>query len=442
MHRRLAVTLSLAALALGLGSVMPPAGPASAQTAGAGAASAPEAFHMTLVGHADMSSGGEGFAMKLTRDGRRVLYVAHESGPHCFTVFDVTDPARPRTLRVVDTVSPDVRCNSLDVSGNVLAVAAETKEQGQPGGGFRLYALDDPTSPRFVSYFDASGPHSRGAHHVWLSSERLAHITSGSADFVPKRTSDDEFYRIIDISDTAHPKEIGRWWYPGQRAGDAETPNEIPMPDESNQGIRPHNIDVFPSRPDRAYLGYIDGGLVILDIGDPAHPKTLSIVRYVGPFTHTVFPLLDRNLAFVSEEAVLDGCADAPKRMTVWDISDETKPRLLDAVPYAQNSAALCKAGGRFGPHNIYEDKPYGPTFRSSRYMITSWFGGGVRVYDVADPLHPIEAAYYVPAAPADSPKHAIQINDVFVDDRGVVYACDRFTGGLFILRSDVLTSK
>jgi hypothetical protein len=399
-----------------------------------------QAFHMTLVGHVDLASGGEGFAMKTTRDGRRLLYVAHEAAPRCFTIVDVTNPAQPRTVRVVDTVSADVRCNSLDVSGNVLAVAAETKQPGQPGGGFRTYALDDPASPRLVGYFDASGPHSRGAHHVWLSSDKLAHLTSGAADFTPKRNSDDQFYRIVDISDPAHPKEVGRWWYPGQRAGDPEpAPNEIPLPDNANQGVRPHNVDVFPSRPNRAYVAYIDGGGVILDIADVAHPRPVSIVRYVGPFTHTVFPIFARNLAFVSEEAVQDGCADGPKHMSVWDIVDETKPRLISVVPYAANSPQLCKGGGRYGPHNIYEDKPYGPTFKSDRFVVTSWFAGGVRIFDLADPAHPLEAAYYVPATPVDSPKHAPQINDVFVDDRGIVYACDRFTGGLYILSSDVL---
>jgi len=399
-----------------------------------------DAFHMTLVGHADMTSGGEGFAMKTTAGGRRLLYVAHESAPHCFTIFDVTNPAQPRTVRVIDTVSPDVRCNSLDVNGNVLAVAAEVKAQGQPGGGFRLYTLDDPTSPRLVGYFDASGPHSRGAHHVWLSSDKLAHLTGGAVDFTPNRASDDQIYRIVDIADPAHPKEIGRWSYPGQRAGDAEpAPNNIPLPDDANQAVRPHNVDVFPGHANRAYVAYIDGGIAILDISDLAHPRTISITRYIGPFTHTVFPLFSRNLAFVSEEAVQDACADGPKHMSVWDIADETKPRLVSVVPYASNSAVLCKRGGRYGPHNIYEDKPYGPTFKSDRYMITSWFGGGVRVFDLADPVHPIEAAYYVPATPVDSPKHAPQINDVFVDDRGLVYACDRFTGGLYILSSDVL---
>jgi hypothetical protein len=401
------------------------------------------AFHMTLIGHAEMSSGGEGFAMKLTSGGRRLLYVAHESGPHCFTIFDVTDPIAPMTVRVVDTNSADVRCNSLDVSGNILAVAAETKQQGQPGGGFSLYALDDPSAPRLVGTFDASGPHSRGVHHVWLASDRVAHITGGAADFVPNRKSDDQFYRIVDISDPAHPKEIGRWWYPGQRVGDAEPPpNNIPLPDDANQGVRPHNVDVFPGHPNRAYVGYIDGGIVILDISDLGHPHAISIVRYVGPFTHTVFPIFARNLAFVSEEAVEDACADGPKHMAVWDIADETKPRLISVVPYAANSPELCKRGGRYGPHNIYEDKPYGPTFKSDRYMITSWFGGGVRIFDLADPQHPVEAAYYVPATPPGSPKNAPQINDVFVDDRGIVYACDRFSGGLYLLSSDLLSPR
>jgi hypothetical protein len=39
-----------------------------------------------------------------------------------------------------------------------------------------------------------------------------------------------------------------------------------------------------------------------------------------------------------------------------------------------------------------------------------------------------------VPPAPAGSPHAAVQINDVFVDERAVVYALERHTGGLYIL--------
>ena len=62
----------------------------------------------------------------------------------------------------------------------------------------------------------------------------------------------------------------------------------------------------------------------------------------------------------------------------------------------------------------------------------------GLRAYDVSNPYQPKEIAYFVPGAPALSPKGAVQINDVYVDDRQLVYIGDRFTGGLYILEMNV----
>jgi hypothetical protein len=42
-----------------------------------------------------------------------------------------------------------------------------------------------------------------------------------------------------------------------------------------------------------------------------------------------------------------------------------------------------------------------------------------------------------MPPAPACAPTGTIQINDVFVDERGIVYAVDRHIGGLYILEMD-----
>jgi hypothetical protein len=39
-----------------------------------------------------------------------------------------------------------------------------------------------------------------------------------------------------------------------------------------------------------------------------------------------------------------------------------------------------------------------------------------------------------VPTAPRGAPTGAIQLNDVFVDERQIVYAVDRHIGGLYIL--------
>ncbi len=41
---------------------------------------------------------------------------------------------------------------------------------------------------------------------------------------------------------------------------------------------------------------------------------------------------------------------------------------------------------------------------------------------DTSDPYHVEEVAYYVPGAPKLSPAGAIQLNDVYVDDRRIVY--------------------
>ena len=61
-----------------------------------------------------------------------------------------------------------------------------------------------------------------------------------------------------------------------------------------------------------------------------------------------------------------------------------------------------------------------------------------MRAYDVANPLQPREIDYFVPGSPRLAPKGSSQINNVFVDDRGIVYAVDRFGGGLYVLEMTI----
>ena len=50
----------------------------------------------------------------------------------------------------------------------------------------------------------------------------------------------------------------------------------------------------------------------------------------------------------------------------------------------------------------------------------------------------PKEVAAFVPPAPNGSKLSAIQLNDVYVDDRRIVYTVDRFTGGLYVLEMNI----
>ena len=52
--------------------------------------------NMRLLGHHDLGgfgNCGEGMAIQLARDGRRVIWLGHESAPKNFTAVDVTDRA-------------------------------------------------------------------------------------------------------------------------------------------------------------------------------------------------------------------------------------------------------------------------------------------------------------------------------------------------------------
>ena len=382
---------------------------------------------------------GEGMSVQQTSDGRRILWMAHESAPKNFTGVDVTDPKNPKMVVQTELPHAKMRSNSLDVVGDIMAVAYQTQTVGLKPAGVDLFDISKPETPRLISHFDCSGPYSRGVHAVWFVDGHYLHMSSGSGDFQPRNPLDDQFYRILDVSNPAKPVEVGRWWYPGTREGD-EAPPPARLTQKFDTGFRAHNTNVFPNRPDRAYVGYIDGGAFVLDIADKSNIKVVSHWNHSPPFNgfiHTLLPLFDRNLWIVSDECVQDNGADWPKLVWVIDSRNEKNPVPIGTFP-APPYDAFAKRGGRFGAHNLHENLPIPTSFCSDTLIIGSFFNAGVRVYDTTDPYQVQEVAYFVPGAPKLSPAGAIQLNDVFVDERRIVYTMDRFTGGLYILEMNV----
>jgi hypothetical protein len=393
---------------------------------------------MRLIAHHDLSGFGgigEGMAMQHARDGRRILWLAHESAPKNFTGVDVTDPRAPRVVVQTELPHAKVRSNSLDVVGGTMAVAYQTQTKGLTPAGFELFDIGVPEQPKLIAHFDASGPHSRGVHALWFVDGEFVHMASGAADFEPRHPNDDQFYRIVDVRAPTRPVEVGRWWLPGTREGDSVPPPQRLDP-KFDAGFRAHNTNVFPQRPDRAYVGYIDGGAMILDIADKAHPRLVGRWQNSPPFngfTHTVLPLFDRNLLIVSDECVKDDGFDWPKLVWVLDAREETNPVPISTLPAAPHGT-FARRGGRFGAHNLHENLPVPTSWRSEQIVIGTFFNAGVRAYDISNPYQPQEVAYFVPAPPPLSRAGAIQLNDVYVDDRRIVYTVDRFVGGLYVL--------
>lgn len=397
-----------------------------------------ESNNLKLLSQNDLNGfgdGGEGMAMQVTSDGRRIMYIAHESPPKNFTGVDVSDPRNPKLVVQTDLPHSGLRSNSLAIVGDLMLVAFQTYKVGDTPAGVGVYDISAPEEPRQISHFDTSGPNSRGAHCLWWVDGRYAHVTTGAGDFVPNNPKDDQFYMIVDVADPTNLKEVGRWWLPGTRQGDTEAPPERQSHDV---GFRLHNGNVYPDRPERAYLGYIDAGAIILDVSDMTHPTMISRVDYHPPFpgfSHTALPLFGRDLMIVSDEAVTEDCSDYPKLTWVMDIRDETNPVIISTFPMPPKEE-FCGRGGRFGSHNIHENQPLDTSWSSETIIVSACFNAGVRVHDISDPFRPEEVAYYIPPVPAGT--DGVNINDVYVDENGLIYAIDRKKGGLYILEMEL----
>ena len=384
---------------------------------------------------------GEGMALQKAPDGRRIMWLAHEHAPKNFSGIDVSDPRNPRVIVQTELPHDMVRSNSLDITGNIMAVAHQTRKAGMDPAGIELWDISVPETPRLISFHDCSAPFSRGIHQVWFVDGEFIHCAGGAPDFEPVYPNDDQIYQIIDVRNPAKPVEAGRWWMPGTRKGD-----DVPPPPRVKKfgpqpgGVRCHNTNVYPERPDRAYLGYFDGGAAILDISDKAHPKMLAHWNPAPPFhglTHTVLPLFSRDLLVITEEAVVDGALDWPKLTWVVDNRAPDKFVPVSTLPLPPVEEFRDR-GGRYGSHNVHENQPVDTSFRSDTLVVGSFFNGGIRAFDLTDPLRPEEVAHFVPEAPDGSRVGAVQINDVYVDENALVYGVDRYAGGLYILELDL----
>ncbi len=392
-----------------------------------------------LLAHDTLGSAGnigEGVSLQVAPDGRRILWMAHECAPKNYTAVDVSDPRAPRMILQTELPHRNVRSNSLEICGQIMAVAYQTGTVGAEPAGIELLDISKPEAPRRVGYFDCSGPASRGVHQLWFVDGKTIHFSGGAADFIPRNKLDDQCYRAIDVSDPARPRELGRWWYPGTREGDDAPPP--PRHPKFDTGFRAHNTNVYPERPDRAYVGYIDGGAVILDISDIGRPKQVGGWNPHPPFPgflHTAMPLFDRDLLICSDECVRTEGLDWPK--LVWVLDMRREDNLVPIATLPLPPVGDYAPGARYGAHNMHENRP-GPSFRSDRLIFGTYFGGGLRVHDITDPFQPREVAAFVPAPPGGAGSRPSMINDVYVDENRVVYAVDRFSGGLYVLEMTV----
>jgi choice-of-anchor B domain-containing protein len=112
-------------------------------------------------------------------------------------------------------------------------------------------------------------------------------------------------------------------------------------------------------------------GIDIVDISDKATPRLITNINYPGSGTHNV-EMTDDGRYLVSSDEI----GETPKTMKVWDIADAGGARMVGEFSPNRNDIV----------HNVHV---------IGRYVYAAWYTAGVRIIDMADPLHPREVGYY-----------------------------------------------
>lgn len=379
----------------------------------------PDARNVRLVGHCPLDGRADAMQIGL-KDGYAFIGHLGEYGVGT-SVVDVRDPAHPRLVKQLP-IPPYTHSHKVQIVGDTLLVNHEQYGRGGLGTpGLKVYDVSDPTNPRETGFLPMTG---KGVHRLIYWSDPYAYVSGSEAGWI------ENFFMVVDVSDKSRPREVSRWWFPGQwQAG-----GEPPTAPKGRRWWCHHGI----VRNGRAYCGWWDAGLIILDVTDVEKPRFVSRLDFgqdVSGGTHTALPLPGRDVLVVTDECIrIDHARNRMNQTWVVDIADEKNPRVITTLPVPDgNWCERCQTRhgyGHFGPHNLHEMRP--GTFTDPNIVHATYFQGGLRVFDLTDAARPREIAHYIPEAPPGR-KNAV-IDDVIVDANGLIYCGDRFGGGLYIL--------
>lgn len=409
------------------------------------------ASNMRRVAQVDLPGGGQ-----VVVDGG-YAYIGHMKPPFGTTILDVRDPANPTVAARISLADNHSHTHKVRVVGDLMFTNVEQNQRhllrkgeslpslretlaerlGRPAsdtelarelavdpltipememarargyrdGGFKIYDISDRANPREIAYQRTFG---FGVHRFDVD-DRYAYISTEMEGYVGN------ILVIYDVSDPVCPREISRWHLPGQHVAAGEVPS---WPGYGNR--LHHALRVG----DELWAAVWHAGFRVIDVSDITRPRTVAEHNYHPPFpepTHTILPLsrrIDgRRIAIAVDEEHDHRPGRLHAFLWVFDVTDFDNIHALSAFDVSERDSPWSRAPGRFGAHQFREKL-------DSTLVFATWFSGGLRVIDVADPFRPAEVASFIPEPLGD--QASPQSNDVDVDDQGLVYLLDRDRG-------------
>lgn len=364
-----------------------------------------EAKGIREIGYFDCPGGGQVYVEGDT------AYVGHIAGPEATTAVDVSDPKNPKQVHQIMCQHAGAHSHKVRVKNGIMLTNYEEHPDSGPRdpefrGGLNIYDASDPHNPEPIHFWPCAGT---GIHRFTWDG-RYAYISPEIEGY------DGNICMILDLKDPKNPEEVGRWHLPGQWTAGGET---FDWPSREARCHHPMRMG------DRLYVSYWHAGWYMLDISDMSKPKLISGMDWSPPFpwpTHTCLPIPfecgGRKIMLVADEDVAKKYRSGPAFLWVVDITDEEHPMPFSS--YQIEGLDGSPTPNMTGCHQPVED------VRGSE-IPCAWFANGLRVIDIADPFNIKEVASYVPD-PAPGVERPSS-NDVFQDDRGLIYLMDRARG-------------
>ena len=416
-------------------------------------------------------------------------------------LWDITDPRDPQQLSFFLTGVGPRGVHELDVTvqnGRVLALLAVPYSQSSGQGDFRIVDITDPRRPVQLYAWDIHRelgftPGTGCTQEVYDHSVRAA--AGGARAYLSYW---DAGVIILDISDPAAPRFLGRAIWPGaegaihsvdEMAGDLllvteeddvfETPHGLRLRVEADGAAEEFAACEANSNVRLDATGTLTGTLTDLGTLCGAAPAgamgTIAVVEPGGCSlgakaqraraggVQALILIESGALATPAAEIGLGlpvvgvGVADGDRLralaqdgragavlpaarpwggVQVWDIRDPAnpQPRALFRTENARRFPPL--SPGYYTVHN---------PLSVGRYALFSWYADGVRLVDLSDPDHPQEvtSAAFVPPMAADPfglfPTDALVWGVALAGD--LVLASD-INGGLYVLRAEGLPGR
>lgn len=325
-------------------------------------------------------------------------YVGNYQG---FIIYDISDPARPRTLAQVSCPGAQ---NDVTVSGDLLYLSTDSSRSDascsstfQPASikesweGIKIFDVSDPTDPVYLAAVEtACGSHTNtlvpgeGADYIYVSSY-------GPNSAFPDCQPPHDLISIIEVP-TDDPTA----------ARVVATPNLFPdggNPGGTNAGgtyaatAGCHDITAFPAKGIAAGACMGDG--IIMDISDPVTPRVVERVQDTVNFAFwhsATFNQAGTKVVFTDELGgggrATCNAATGPTRgaNAVYTLSEDEQLTFASyyKIPRHQFDSENCVAhNGSIVPVNGRD------------VMVQSWYQGGVSLWEFTDEENPRELGWF-----------------------------------------------